>query len=665
MNYVKYRRWWSTKNFHSTGDHWKENKQYCPFPEGTHSYDEFWDEQEEYIRNGFTVDGQRTSGLHYLYLNFCPIWNKKIKRHKFPDFRSIDAEWFLDIEEVMGLGPHLNNYDRPVGHVTGKTRQSGHSLKGCVPLVYNMNFVPGSKNYLGAYLKGQAQKTNNMYQYYHDHLYRYTDFGKGWLKKDDGEYYKTGYKEEVNGEFKDAGFQSELRILAFSDNSEKGIGGGVDLAVLEECGAFPNLDEAIMFMKNACKDGDLTTGSILAYGAAAKLTSAEPLRKLMYDPLTYEFKGYDNIWDENPPAGQKVGMFIPNYSCRPPYIDEDGNPMEEQAIEAKEKRLAKIKTTDYEGYLQEASQMPNTITEMFAVRQKARFPGEIIDGHLAFLEAHKGELSWFVDLYMDQETFQVKYNFTERQPIWDYPIPKGIDLRGTVEIFEFPEEGARYIASIDSYNQQDANTSSLANILIYKTQGSLLNTGRIIVAEYYGRPDNKDTLYRTFVHLQLLYNNAIALHENEDIEITPWYYNQGYDYLLADQPDIIRNYLPNSTVKRVKGIHAATPLIIAAENKIQKYLTETIGNSYNEKGEVNGIKYGVTRILSLGQMRELKAYVHDPKMNFDRERTLGWLLMYEEEIYTTIKNDDYDQQAADFLTNTNRLGNAEPLLHHS
>src|SRR5205085_5350821 len=96
---------------------------------------------------------------------------------------------------------------------------------------------------------------------------------------------------------------------------------------------------------------------------------------------------------------------------------------------------------------------------------------------------------------------------------------------------------------------------------------------------------------------------------------------------------LIRSLIPGSTVKRTKGIHAAWPLIKAAENKIQRYITEQIGVYRNEKGEATGEKLGVNRILSLGLLREIYRHVSDPDLNFDRIRTFGWLLLYEEETF--------------------------------
>jgi hypothetical protein len=485
-----------------------------------------------------------------------------------------------------------------------------------------------------------VQKTLRMYMRYHDHLYEYTDLGKGWLEKQKGKYYKTGYKDVIDGQEVEKGYLSELTCVSFSDSAEKGVGGGCDLFVIEEAGLFPDLLEAIGYIEPACKDGDLTTGNILVFGAAGDLANCKGYEKLCNDPVSYGFAGYPNIWEPGK-SHQLVAYFIPNYSCRPPHIDSDGNPQELKAIVARDLELAKLKKKDFKKWAEKVSQYPNTIKEMFDMRGHTRFKKDIIEPHLALLKANAAAMGTRVHLY---EPMGVpKYSLTVEdhvQPIHDWPHTDMFNAEGCPLMYEFPPpspQAGLFIAAIDSYNQDGTSGDSLGSIFIYKQANSLASEtgGRYIVAEYVGRPKaGKQEFYRICLLLMRLYN-AKAMVENEDPEITSWFFNKGFDYLLADQPDIIRNIIGKTTVKRSKGIHAVLPLIIAAENKIQRYLEEKIGYYYNEAGEVIGEKLGVTRIPSIGLLEELLRYVSgDQDMNYDRVRSFGWLLMYEEEINT-------------------------------
>lgn len=674
MHYVKYKKWWDTKTFGQAGKFWLKDGSYCPFPEGTPSYYEFWDEQEEYIRNGYVHEGQRMTGLHYLYVNYCPIKNKKEKTVTMPDFWVIDTEVFQEISLGMGLLPNPDPF-RPVVQSFAKTRQCGASLKGCVPILYNMCFVPYSQNYLGAYLSDDTAKTEAMFLNYFYHAQKYTEFGKRFIAKQKNEYYKTGYFDIIDGDKVPSGFQSELRIISWKDNPEKGVGGSCDLFVVEEAGLHPTLLTSIKFIVPACKDGDYTTGLVLVYGAAGKEGQFDGLQKLHNNPVAYGAYAYENKWE--PEAFyKKTGFFIPNYSCRKGHIDEDGNPNQESAIKYRDNLIKELEKVDYENYLLEISQFPNTPTEMFNSRGKKRFNQHVIQQQIAFLESQQAYGS-AIELYPDIGTQLIHMSMVDekiKRPIRMYPLPKGMDKEGCIEIFEFPDASpvpGLYIGGIDSYNQEDTaesdESSSLGSVFIYKKIHNLANEGtfRVPVAEYTGRPPSKYDFYKICAYLARYYN-AILMLENEDQEATPWFYNNNYDHLLADQPDIIRNIIPNTRImgKRQKGIHAVEPLIIAAENKIQRYLEEDLGFFYDDEGNVKGKRLGVTRISSLGLLYELKEYIHDRNKNFDRVRAFGWTLLYEDETFQEVAGDHHSESAvANFLTQTQRFTHNQSAFH--
>jgi hypothetical protein len=239
MHYIKYKKWWDTRRFNQAGLSWVHDDSYCPFPEGTDAYYEYWNEQIDYIHNGFVHEGQRIAGLHYLYANFCPIKDKKKKTKTIPEFWVEDANYFLELEKVLKLGPHKDNPDldiRPVIWECSKSRQVGASLKNCVPLLYNMCFVPFSQNYIGAYLSDDTEKTCQMFLDYFYHAQAFCEFGKSFITKEKYAYYKVGYTERVDGEDRPGGYQSELRVITWKDNPEKGVGGACDLFLVEEAG---------------------------------------------------------------------------------------------------------------------------------------------------------------------------------------------------------------------------------------------------------------------------------------------------------------------------------------------------------------------------------------------------------------------------------------------
>lgn len=665
MHYVKYKQWWQTNNFRQAGQFWLRDGQYCPFPEGTPAYYEYWEEQDHYIKEGFTYQGQHIEGLHYLYLNYCPIKNKKEKTVTMPDFWAIDAEYFVEISEAMGLNANPDPF-RPVVYSFAKTRQCGASLKGCVPVLYNMCYVPFSQNYIGAYLSDDTDKTVTMFLNYFYHAQRYCEFGKRFIINQKNEHYMTGYFDLIDKEKIPAGFQSELHVITWKDNPEKGVGGSCDLFLVEEAGLHPTLNVTIKFLVPACKDGDYTTGTILVYGAAGKDGQFEALKKLHYNPKAYGAKVYPNKWEPDSPY-KSSGYFIPNYSCRKGHIDADGNPNQESAIIKRDTLIEELRLVDYEAYQIESSQYCNLPSQMFNTRGKKRFNQHIIQQQINLLEANKA-YGTAIELYPNiLDTKEIMYELVDeanRRPIRIYPLNPDIDEEGCIEIFEFPDANPPndlYIGGIDSYNQETVlDSTSLGSVFIYKKVHNLSGEGgthQVIVAEYTGRPKSKYDFYKICAYLAIMYN-AVLMLENEDQEATPWFINNDYDRLLADQPDIIRSLMPNTRMmgKRHKGIHAVEPLILAAENKIQRYIEQDLGFFYDEEGNIKGKRLGVTRVPSLGLLYELKDYIHDQNKNFDRVRAFGWTLLYEDEVFRDVPSDSISDDAKyKFLVNTQRF----------
>jgi|SRR6187399_2370111 hypothetical protein len=630
MHYVKYKKWWDTKTFGQAGKLFTESgeKSYCPFPKSSQSYYEYWTEQQYYIENGFFHDGQRVAGLHYLYQNFCPIHDKKKKRMAFPDFWALDADYFLKLERALGLGVWKDKEPfRPPLFEVSKTRQSGFSLKGMVPILYNIEFVPHSVNYLGAWLSKDCIKTLKVFQHYFDFNFKFCEFGKRWVEWKKEEQYITGYVEKIDGQDIKSGFQSELNLVSFKDNATKGVGGPCTLFVIEEAGMHPQLISSIQYIIPACKDGDYTTGNILAYGAAGEEVQSDDLKRLHYNIKRYHGWPFVNGWD-NDPLKPESGYFVPDYSCRKGHMDKDGNPNQVTAMVQRDIDIADLKEDDYESYLRELSQHPQTAKEMFSNRALRRFDQSLLEAQLVLVETLKPGTGVMLSEGVEGD---IKWRYrtqNDPEPITEWQLSTKQNKTGCVMIYDWPEAGEVYFGAIDSYNQdQSATTTSLGQMYIANRKT------RTIVAEFVGRPASKYELYRIFSMLQRLFNNAVAMPENEDIELTPWYYNNKLDHLLADQPDIIRQIIPGSQAKRTKGIHADERLVIAAENKIARYISEVLGDYYSDdEKEKVGVRYGVSRLLPRRLLQELLYYFHDSWKNFDGVRTLGWLLMYEDEI---------------------------------
>lgn len=196
----------------------------------------------------------------------------------------------------------------------------------------------------------------------------------------------------------------------------------------------------------------------------------------------------------------------------------------------------------------------------------------------------------------------------------------------TGDVYNFECETHNYIShhiaqkNCDPYDHDDSGTGSLGSTFIYKRFQNFEEYHDIIVAEYTGRPDTAEEYYEN-VRKLLMYYNARLLYENERKGLFAYFSIKGYDYLLAEQPDIISDIVSESKVRRRKGIHMVQSIKDWGEREIRDWLNEEYAPG----------KKNLTRILSVPLLQELLAY--NDKGNFDRVMALMMVMIYKKELH--------------------------------
>jgi hypothetical protein len=225
-----------------------------------------------------------------------------------------------------------------------------------------------------------------------------------------------------------------------------------------------------------------------------------------------------------------------------------------------------------------------------------------------------------VILFSDGE--KIAHNFTDKQPITNFPL-KNSDLKDApVVIYEFPVANppyGLYVAGVDPYRQgQSAYSSSLGAVYIYKRMHDL--TGEkyqdMFVASYVARPDKKET-WEEQARLLIKYYNARALCENDDISFIEYMKAKGDAHYLEKQPQWLMEIVPNTTVRREYGIHRSSQKIIDyLHNCLKKYMEEAVHIEKDDDGKIIRETLGVSKIFDPVLLEEVIQY-HD-QGNFDR-----------------------------------------------
>lgn len=357
------------------------------------------------------------------------------------------------------------------------------------------------------------------------------------------------------------------------------------------------------------------------------------LREAFYDPKKYNCIEFENIWDEGM-QDRPCGFFVPQHtnldvrdeSGKRLYMDEDGNTLHEKAkqfiLDLREEELKSTKSTQQiDRYVAEHAETP---TEAFTELTGNIFPKKALQMQLSRIRTNKKLANAKQVGFLTEVRGEMVWNI-QKSPndITEYPLPVKADPTGAMVIWEHPLKEAPYglyIAGIDPYDQDQSGTNSLGSCIIYKRFQNFESNQDIIVAEYTGRPKTAEDFYEN-VRKLLKYYNAKAMVENQNTGIFAYFNNKHCSYLLADQPDVIRDITNSSKVNRGKGCHMTKEIKAWGIDKIKEYLEEDIGNG----------KTRVDTILSEPLLEELIKY--NDKANADRCMALLQVMIYKEQLY--------------------------------
>lgn len=662
--------------FQEDGRNFLRNGYYIDAPFGSKDYNDYWDEQEKRVMNGYTVGGVRVTGRHYFYLNFCLIKARPIdpntgaekqgenrKIITLPRFLDHNFYWFHEFEKNSAEGPYKGGDKR--GMIIAKSRRKGftYQVTGGV-YGYNFNFVPASQNILAGYEKGHYKVTLDGIHFTINHVNKATDWGKKQSRLSKRDHFRASYvmKNSQTGIEIEDGYMSEIQAVSFKDNPFKSIGESTDLMGFEEAGKFEHLLTAYTISEPTFRDGDIMTGVPLIWGTGGDMEKGtRDFSEMYYNPEPYGLASYENIYDEN--ATGDCGWFVDDMWYYPgtivkkhiitnskgqeeeieeklPFVDNQGNSHRDLAEESLDKKREVRRKGSRSAYNKFITQQPKAPAEAFlrvqgtvfdTIRASARL-SQILTNQSTYLDS-----IWLANLTPDPTTQRIRFEYnTTGIPIRDFPI-KDNHQPGVIEIYEQPitrEDGSvpygRYIAGIDTYDDDESTTNSVGSILVLDTL-----TDRI-VCHYKGRPATADTFFET-VRRILKYYNAVGNYERNKKGLYGYFYNKGALYLLCDEPEILKDKgisKANTIGNNAKGTYASDAVNMYGLQRANQWMSAT---AYGE--EEGSETINLDKIRSVPLLQETIAW--NSTDNFDDVSALIMLMILREDRlqfrYTTQK----------------------------
>lgn len=614
--------------FISESRRFRDTGVYCTAPFKSKDFISYWDDQKLKCRKGVIVKDKTNTWFlareYYMWLNFLPIFDKEQQKFDFAKIR--DAQYHMALYELLA---ELNYKHAAIL----KKRQIASSYFHMGKFINQQWFEAGVTLKMGASLKDYINEKGSwkFLQEYaaflneHTAWYRPMSPDKVMMWQQKIEVRKGDRKTEV-------GLKGTIQGMSFEKDPTNGVGGPVKYFFHEEAGIAPKMDQTYEYMRPAMRSGMVTTGMFIAAGSVGDLSQCNPLRDMILNPTSKDIYAVETDLIDNKGTTGLSGLFIPEQWSMPPYIDEFGNSLVQEALEALDRQFEEWKKElAPEDYQLRISQHPRNIQEAFAHRSVSVFPPHLVAAQSRRIE-EKEYAYEFLDIFTD-ENGKVAVKSTDKQPIKEFPISKKTeDKTGVLVVWERPIADptfGQYYASIDPVSEGKTTTSeSLCSIYIMKapvevTKVTMGETETYIepdkiVAAWCGRFDD---INKTHQRLELIiewYNAWTVIENNISLFIQYMISRKKQRYLVPkSQILFLKDLGANANVFQEYGWKNTGTLFKAhLLSYTIEYCKEELDVETKTDGTVVRTKYGIERIPDPMLLKEMQEYADG--VNVDR-----------------------------------------------
>ena len=625
--------------FNAQARKFQHQNYFCAYTEGSRDFREYWNDQKLKNRFGVIFKGKTDTWYltreYYMWINFLPINDKVKKKFDFPEVW--DGQYHMALYELLA--------ELHYAHAAVlKKRQFGSSYFHMAKFINQIWFEETPILKMGASLKdyindkGSWKFLTEYKSFLDDKTAWYRPMSPNKVLMWQQQIEDTDY----NGRSTYKGLKGTIQGTSFEQSDTAGVGGAIRYFFYEEAGIAPNMDKTVEYLFPALQSGDITTGTFIAAGSVGDLDQCEPLKEMMLNPEPQSIYPVEtNLLDDKGTIGVS-GLFIPEQWSMPPYIDEFGNSLVEQALEALNIKFEKWKKDlSPEKYQLRISQHPRNIAEAFAYRKLSVFPQHLVAAQKRRIE-EKDYAYEFVELFRTTDG-KVEHKLTNKLPISEFPISKKTeDKTGTIVVWEKPDpksEWGTYYASVDPVSEGKTTTSdSLCSIYVYKNpvEVTRIDTDTVesfiekdkIVAAWCGRFDD---ITKTHQRLELIiewYNAWTIIENNVSLFIQYMISKRKQKYLVPkDQILFLKDLGANRNVFQEYGWKNVSTIFKAhLLSYLIEFLREEIDIETKEDGTIVKTSYGIERIPDIMAMKEMEAY--NDTINVDRLVALAALISF-------------------------------------
>lgn len=655
----------NSEYFRSAAKVWEETGSYTKLRPNRNPNSDFGRWLREERRRGWEgytdpSTGMWVTGDYYWMLNYCPMHLIEKRKDGF-EIRVVKPPKFWDGQFLVS---HYFLQARLHKHQAAElaSRGKGKTTLGAAMLAKRFIIGETAENQTDVQClctaadKTKLIGTNQILSVFKDDIdfaAKNTQFASHRLKSSTQELtWKMGYK--MSGSDVEYGSKNEVSGIISGVNQDKLNGSRGVLYLIEEAGIFKDLLNMYNLIRPSVEQGSSVFGEIVAYGTAGdEQSDFTAFAEMIYSPDGYNMEPLDNVYDKEGQGRKKITVFYPAYmnydnTC----IDKDGNSDVTKALLMLLYDRYKVKygSTDINTITKRISQYPITPQEAIVRSQGNVFPVTELNERLNQIDNNPSEYDdvYIGDLVFNDKTKEVEFKNSVDLPIRDYPLKKGTNPKGALQIYEMPQKNregkvatGRYILSLDPYYNDQADSVSLGSIFVLD-----LWTDRIVAA-YIGRPTFADDLYELLRKLCLFYNGK-CLYENNAKGCFAYFSKYNSLYLLAETPEYLRDKQLIKTAgfgNTAYGVRATPPIINYGFTLIRDWLLKPI-TKIEKDTDGNDIETTIPNLYSIRDRELLKELIlWNPNGNYDSVMSMVQLMLYREEKMILFQGDVTKQES--------------------
>lgn len=626
---------------------------YTDAPKGSIEYKNYWNLQRHYCENGYSVGGVKITGEHYFYLNFCQISLKITKKitdatelvHKktrvettvtFPDFWDSDWYYFNECKKAEELGLHM---------IVLKPRRRGYSYKNAAKCAWTYTFSKTQANSLIlAEDKKYSEETMRMAVSYLDFINRYTGFSRQRQHINKPREIVQASYEEITPDGRKLIGGTMSRIMQYSTLNNPDVARGKDARVIlfEEAGSMSNLKAAYTVTRPTVESGTAVSGQIFVYGTGGDFTGGMvDFEKMFYDPETYGFLAYDNMYDEG--STTQIGYFLPDSYSKLGFITDQGLSLHkeaETAILAEREHLRRT-TKDINIVDKMICENPLKPSEAMLKMGTNIYPKAEINRQIARIKGDRALSTLGITGFMSQdETGKAIFNpSTDFKPILNFPYKPDEDGEGCVIQYQPPFKMESqipkdlYYICVDPYAmdkdkaKEITKRDSLGAAYVMKRINNFSKPFDIIVAEYVARPKFQDDFNRQLFMLAEYYNAKIVFENDRDGNIMSYARTNKLIHRLEEELTVYdNNDNPRRKLGRSYGVSMSN---IEVKKQAVQYFRDWL-LAPREKNENGEYELNLHKIYSIPLLEEILKFSYDG--NFDRHSAMLVAMLYKKEL---------------------------------